>query len=140
MYQRSRVLQIWEQAGLKKSRSKQVRDFVKFVEKTSGIGWQGYYKKLNKDYPLALKEVITPLLENDDFLILSNVLQTVDLKKKSEREVVTTFAQKADAKKHTFALELVAKIGTESIKKELEKRKALSPRVRQLLVEKRRAE
>lgn len=135
MYQRSRVLQLWEQAGIKKSRSKHVRDFVKFVEKTSGIGWQGYAKKLRKDYPRAFKEVITPLLESDDPLITANILHTVDLKKKNERDTVTIFAQKTDSKKHAFDLELLVKIGTDSIKKELEKRKDLPPRVRQLLVE-----
>lgn len=135
MYQKSLILQIWEQAGLKKSRNKQVKDFINFVEQTTGIGWQGYAKKLRKDFPKAFNELLKPLLENDDILITSNILHAVDLKKKNERDTVTNFAQKADPKKHAFDLELLVKIGTDSIKKELEKRKDLPPRVRQLLVE-----
>lgn len=135
MYQRRRVLQIWEQAGLKKSRDKHVRNFIALVEKAPGHSWQSYADKLRKSYPRALKAILAPLVENDDPLIVANALRIANLKKKNEREVVADFAQNADAEKHAYALELIAQIGTEAIKKEMAKRKDLSPKVRQLLAD-----
>ena len=139
MYQWRRALQLWEEAGLKQSQNKHVRDFIKFVENNPRQDWSIYIEHCRKKHPSAIKELLPPLLACDDRLIVTNVLRLSDFKKTSERDLAKKFAKEADPGKHAYALTLLAKTGTPSIKEELVGRQAALPaHIKQLLKENQR--
>lgn len=135
MYQRQRILDLWAKAGLDKSPNKQVRDFIRFVERSPNLGWEGYAEKCRREYPNAIRELVAPLLDSGDNLLVTNILRNANVRRGTEREVLRAFAREADPGKHALALEMLAKTGTASIKQELTARTVLPGRVKQLLVE-----
>jgi len=136
MFQKILILKKWEEAGLKQSRKKKVRDFIKFVEKNPKLGWEACVKEFNKKYTDVFNDLIPPLLTTNDNLIILNMLRFMEpRKRRKELNLLKNFAKTADTQKLQPSLETVAKLKIPSVNKVLQARTDLPPRVRAVLLE-----
>lgn len=137
MFQRILILQKWEEAGLKNSKKKKVRDFIQFVEKNPQLGWVTCAKKFHKDYYDVFDDLIPPIMEIDDNLILLNLIDCCDPKKRrKELNLLKDLVTKTDPQKMQPSLEAVAKLKIPSLSKALRKKPNLPPQVNAILLEK----
>lgn len=136
MFQKILILRKWEEAGLKQSPKKKVRDFIKFVEKNPKLGWDACVKEFYKKYDDVFNDLIPPLLSINDNLIIFNLLRFMEpRKRRKELNLLKHFAKTADTQKLQPALEAVAKLKIPSVNKVLQARNDLPHRLRAILVE-----
>jgi hypothetical protein len=135
MYQRRRILDIWEAAGLRQSGNPAVLELIRFVEQEPNLDWAGFVDRARRDHAAAISLVVPPLMASGDNLIITNLLRHANPRSSRDRDIVRTFVREADPVKHLPALMLVAKTGSDALKAELAARPGLPAKLRQVLVE-----
>lgn len=135
MFQRILILKKWEEAGLKKSKKKKVRDFVKFVETHPKLGWDACAKKFYKDCYDVFDDLIPPLVDIGNNLVLLNLINRSNPKKhRKELMLLKQLAQTSDPQKLQPALKAAAQLRIPSVDKVLWAKKDLPPGIRAILI------
>ena len=134
MYERILILRKWEELGLKQSDKKQVREFIQFVEKNPQLGWAAFAKKFHKSFYRVFDDLIPPLVDIGDNLIILNLIRHFNLKKhRKELYLLKDIAANADPQKLRVSLEALAKLKKPSLTKVLKGRKDLPRQVNAVL-------
>ena len=108
MYQRTKILQAFKEAGLNKSRSKKVRDFLQFLAENPRICWADAAREFRAKYYDIYDAIIPLILGTQDPLIISNLFKHSDLKNEKELTQVKNFIQRADAFRNEVSFKILA--------------------------------
>jgi len=97
MYQRTKIVQAFKEAGLEKSKNKKMPVFVRYISENPKICWPDAAKEFREKYFDLYDDVVKVILRTEDALIISNLLKYIDLTKEKEAGPVKKFLRDADA-------------------------------------------
>lgn len=133
MHIRDLVKQMWSDEGLYSSPKVKVRSFLKHFDTNPNKCWDDYIEAFRKDYYEVFNDLVHPLLNTDDKLLLLTLIRKANLKNRKELNLLKKFAKECDHIKDKLELIEIAKLKHKGINTELRKRKVLPSEVRRLV-------
>lgn len=132
MYQRSKILQAFENIGLTKSRKAKVKQFLKYLADNPAMCWKEVAQEFNSKYRDINDDIIPVILDIKDPLITSNLLKYLDLSKEKEIKNVKEFIQHTNAYDQERVFMHMAKYYAAELGEELLQKKSLPDNVRSI--------
>jgi uncharacterized protein len=133
MYQRARILQALDKAGLNKSRKLKVRQFMQYLADNPTLCWEDAAREFQANYLDIIDDIVPPILDTNDPLIIANLLKYLDLKSAKSLRKVKTYIQKANAYEQPRVFMHMAKYYHATLGDALDRKKRLPETIRTTL-------
>jgi hypothetical protein len=133
MYQRERVKQAWEDAGLYRSRNRTVRAFLQHVDRQPEECWPELAERLRTDFPGIIQEIALPIWKTGDKLLRLNLIRMVDPERREEEELAVRVVKAMDPQTDEPELRAILHTASPPVLDQVARQKELPPALKSLM-------